>query len=94
MVQVSTYVLLFWIRDCAHVRCLDTLDAYTHKYSSMVPFLADNAKGSPPSDAAPAEQTSKAISLRVRPFSLITAFVYRPDLPSSAPDGRRYGLIR
>lgn len=43
-----------------------TLDAYIDKYSSMVQFLADSASGTPSSDAPPAEQTSKAISLRVR----------------------------
>jgi len=41
-----------------------TLDAYIDKYSSLVPYLADNATGAPASDAAPAEQTSKAISLQ------------------------------
>jgi len=43
----------------------DTLDAYIDKYSSLVPYLADNATGTPASDAAPAEQTLKAISLQV-----------------------------
>ncbi|KAH8110485.1 Neutral/alkaline nonlysosomal ceramidase [Phellopilus nigrolimitatus] len=41
-----------------------TLDAYIDKYTSLVPFLASNATGTPASDAAPAEQTSKAISLQ------------------------------
>jgi hypothetical protein len=42
-----------------------TLDAYIDKYSSLVPFLADNASGTPASDLAPSEQISKAISLQV-----------------------------
>ena len=42
-----------------------TLDAYIDKYGSLVGYLADNATGTvPPSDPAPPEQTSKAISLR------------------------------
>ncbi|KAG5352626.1 hypothetical protein C0989_001449 [Termitomyces sp. Mn162] len=41
-----------------------TLEAYIDKYSSLVPFLADNATGTPPSDLAPVDQTSKAISLQ------------------------------
>ncbi|KAJ7435456.1 Neutral/alkaline nonlysosomal ceramidase [Mycena galericulata] len=41
-----------------------TLEAYIDKYTSLVPFLADAPIGTPPSDAAPAEQISKAISLQ------------------------------
>ncbi|KNZ74462.1 Neutral ceramidase [Termitomyces sp. J132] len=41
-----------------------TLDTYIDKYSSLVPFLADNATGTPPSDLAPVDQTSKVISLQ------------------------------
>lgn len=41
-----------------------TLDAYIDKYSSLVPFLADNASGTPATDPAPVDQTSKAISLQ------------------------------
>ncbi|KAI0319280.1 Neutral/alkaline nonlysosomal ceramidase [Amylostereum chailletii] len=43
-----------------------TLNAYIDKYGSLVSFLADNATtgATPASDPAPAEQTSKAISLR------------------------------
>ncbi|TDL22967.1 Neutral/alkaline nonlysosomal ceramidase [Rickenella mellea] len=41
-----------------------TLEAYIDKYTSLVPFLAPSATGTPPSDAPPAEQTSKAISLQ------------------------------
>lgn len=51
-----------------------TLEAYINKYSSLVPFLADNATGTPASDAPPPEQTPKAISLQVIPeeFVLLT----------------------
>ncbi|KAJ7110586.1 Neutral/alkaline nonlysosomal ceramidase [Mycena epipterygia] len=41
-----------------------TLEAYIDKYTSLVPFLADIPTGTPASDAAPAEQISKAISLQ------------------------------
>ncbi|KAL5531837.1 hypothetical protein ACEPAF_5400 [Sanghuangporus sanghuang] len=41
-----------------------TLEAYIDKYTSLVPFLGDAVSGMPTSDAAPAEQTSKAISLQ------------------------------
>ena len=56
-------------------RCAtDTLDAYIDKYSSLVSYLADNAPPGqvPPSDPAPPDLTSVAISLRVRrPFPAI-----------------------
>jgi len=44
----------------------DTLDAYINKYSSLVSYLADNATAGavPPSDPAPPDLTSRAISLR------------------------------
>lgn len=45
-----------------------TLEAYINKYSSLVSFLADGATGQPASDPAPVDQTSKAISLQVRPL--------------------------
>ena len=48
----------------------DTLEAYIDRYTGLVPFLADDAEGVPPSDAPPAEQISKAISLQVC-FSLL-----------------------
>ncbi|KAJ7072962.1 Neutral/alkaline nonlysosomal ceramidase [Mycena amicta] len=42
-----------------------TLDAYLDRYTSLVPFLADDSLGKvPASDPAPEEQTSKAISLK------------------------------
>ncbi|GLB38061.1 putative neutral/alkaline non-lysosomal ceramidase, C-terminal [Lyophyllum shimeji] len=41
-----------------------TLEAYIDKYSSLVPLLADNAIGTPATDPAPVDQTSKAISLQ------------------------------
>jgi neutral ceramidase len=47
----------------------DTLDAYIDKYTSLVPYLADNATNGflplPPSDAAPPDLSSKQFSLRV-----------------------------
>ena len=49
----------------------DTLEAYIDKYSNLVSYLADDATSGavPPSDPAPPDLTSKAISLRVRrPF--------------------------
>jgi hypothetical protein len=49
---------------------LVTLEAYIDKYSSLVPFIADNSDGTPPTDAASPEQTSKAISLQVRFYVL------------------------
>lgn len=47
---------------------IDTLDAYTNRYSGLVSYLADNATTGPepPSDPAPPDLTSRAISLRVR----------------------------
>ncbi|PIL32954.1 hypothetical protein GSI_05072 [Ganoderma sinense ZZ0214-1] len=41
-----------------------TLDSYIDKYGSLVSYLADSATGQPPSDPAPVDQTSKAISLQ------------------------------
>ncbi|KAJ7190130.1 Neutral/alkaline nonlysosomal ceramidase [Mycena pura] len=41
-----------------------TLEAYIDRYTGLVPFLADDAESVPPSDAPPAEQISKAISLQ------------------------------
>ena len=51
---------------------LDTLDAYIEKYGSLVNYLAPGSTGTPPSDAPPVEQTSKAISLQVRCFSRVS----------------------
>ncbi|KAF8181831.1 Neutral/alkaline nonlysosomal ceramidase [Pholiota molesta] len=58
-----------------------TLEAYIDKYSSLVPFLADNASGTPASDAPPPEQTSKAISLQ-------TGVVF-----DAAPFGKKFGQV-
>ncbi|KAF5374642.1 hypothetical protein D9615_008931 [Tricholomella constricta] len=58
-----------------------TLDAYIDKYSSLVPFLAENASGTPASDPPPPEQTSKAISLQ-------TGVVF-----DSAPIGKKFGAV-
>ncbi|OJA15101.1 hypothetical protein AZE42_05573 [Rhizopogon vesiculosus] len=41
-----------------------TLEAYINRYSELVPHLADNSTGSPSSNAAPLEQTSKSISMQ------------------------------
>jgi len=58
-----------------------TLEAYIDKYSSLVPFLADNASGTPASDAPPPEQTPKAISLQ------------KPVLFDATPIGRTFGAV-
>lgn len=58
-----------------------TLEAYIDKYTSLVPYLADNASGTPASDAPPPEQTSKAISLQ-------TAVVF-----DAAPIGKKFGAV-
>jgi len=58
-----------------------TLDAYIEKYSSLVPFLADNTSGTAASDPPPPEQTSKAISLQ-------TGVVF-----DAAPIGKKFGAV-
>ncbi|KIM86048.1 hypothetical protein PILCRDRAFT_65446 [Piloderma croceum F 1598] len=58
-----------------------TLDAYIDKYSSLVPYLADNATGTPASDAAPAEQTLKAISLQ------------KPVIVDNPPFRKQFGQV-
>jgi neutral ceramidase len=58
-----------------------TLEAYIDKYSSLVPFLADSATGTPASDPPPPEQVSKAISLQ-------TAVVF-----DAAPLGKKFGQV-
>ncbi|KDR69911.1 hypothetical protein GALMADRAFT_255768 [Galerina marginata CBS 339.88] len=58
-----------------------TLEAYINKYSSLVPFLADNASGTAASDPPPPEQTSKAISLQ-------TGVVF-----DAAPIGKKFGAV-
>jgi len=42
-----------------------TLDAYIDRYTQLVPYLAPTVMGTPSSDPPPAEQTSKAMSLRI-----------------------------
>ncbi|KAG5641221.1 hypothetical protein DXG03_005696 [Asterophora parasitica] len=59
----------------------DTLDAYIDKYSSLVPYLADNTSGKPPSDPASPDQTSKAISLQ-------TGVVF-----DATPIGKKFGAV-
>jgi len=58
-----------------------TLDAYIDKYSNLVSYLADNAIGTPASDAAPVEQTSKAISFQT------------PVIVDNPPIGQNFGQI-
>ncbi|ESK90041.1 neutral ceramidase precursor [Moniliophthora roreri MCA 2997] len=59
-----------------------TLEAYIDKYSSLLPFIANNrASGNPTSDAAPAEQTSKAISLQT------------PVILDNPPIGKKFGDV-
>ncbi|KII95439.1 hypothetical protein PLICRDRAFT_48400 [Plicaturopsis crispa FD-325 SS-3] len=58
-----------------------TLDAYIQKYSELLPYLADNATGTPASDAPPAEQTSKAISLQT------------PVIVDNPPIGKSFGDV-
>jgi neutral ceramidase len=57
------YLSIFW-KEVIQIY-EDTLDAYIDKYTSLVSYLADNATGTPVSDAPPPEQTSHAISLQV-----------------------------
>ncbi|KAG6816655.1 hypothetical protein H0H87_004298 [Tephrocybe sp. NHM501043] len=58
-----------------------TLEAYIEKYSSLVPYLANNATGTPASDPPPVDQTSKAISLQ-------TGVVF-----DAAPIGNKFGAV-
>jgi len=58
-----------------------TLEAYIDKYSSLLPFIADHPSGTPPTDAASPEQTSKAISLQ-------KAVIF-----DTAPFGRHFGAV-
>ncbi|KAK0196294.1 Neutral/alkaline nonlysosomal ceramidase [Armillaria mellea] len=59
----------------------DTLEAYIDKYTSLVPFLGQSPSGTPASDAPPAEQTSKAISLQ-------TGVIF-----DAAPIGKHFGDV-
>lgn len=43
---------------------IGTLDAYIDKYTSLLKFLNPTTSGTPDTDPAPEEQTSKAISLQ------------------------------
>ncbi|KAI0343537.1 Neutral/alkaline nonlysosomal ceramidase [Trametopsis cervina] len=56
-----------------------TLNAYIDKYSSLVPFLDPTNTATVPSDPAPEDQTSKAISLRVG------------IIQDNAPIGKKFG---
>jgi hypothetical protein len=65
MVNVSSVDVMRNEPIAKDVSCIDTLDAYIDKYTSLVPFIADTVTGTPASDAAPPELTSAAISLQV-----------------------------
>ncbi|KAI0820986.1 Neutral/alkaline nonlysosomal ceramidase [Irpex lacteus] len=58
-----------------------TLNAYIDKYSSLVSYLSPNSTGQPPSDPAPEDQTSKAISLRTG------------VIVDNAPLGKKFGDV-
>ncbi|KAL1682695.1 Neutral/alkaline nonlysosomal ceramidase [Schizophyllum commune] len=58
-----------------------TLEAYINKYSSLVPYLADDVNGTPETDEAPSDLTKSAISLQ-------TGVVY--DSPGI---GHKYGDV-
>ncbi|KAI0692157.1 Neutral/alkaline nonlysosomal ceramidase [Cytidiella melzeri] len=58
-----------------------TLDSYIDKYSSLVPYLSPSSTGTPPSDPAPEDQTSKAISLRTG------------VIVDNAPIGKKFGDV-
>ncbi|KLO12559.1 Neutral/alkaline nonlysosomal ceramidase [Schizopora paradoxa] len=58
-----------------------TLEAYIDAYTRLVPYLSANAEEAPPSDDAPPEQISKAISLQ-------TGVIF--DAP---PFGRQFGSV-
>lgn len=60
--RASLAYVTYLMNECMN---LVTLEAYIDKYSSLVPFLADNPSGTPPTDAPSPEQTTKAISLQV-----------------------------
>jgi len=82
MVLVSLFCLCTF-SPFSHGVLEDTLDAYLQKYTSLVPYLADNPTSSTPaSDAEPAEQTSKAISLR-------TGVVF-----DGTPIGKKFGAVK
>jgi len=58
-----------------------TLEAYIDAYTRLVPYLSANVNSAPPSDEAPPEQISKAISLQ-------TGVIF--DAP---PFGRHFGSV-
>ena len=59
------------VRKVELILSLVTLEAYIDRYSSLVPYLADEAPEMPASDPAPPEQISKAISLQAGLLVLI-----------------------
>jgi len=64
----------------------------------MVQFLSANASGTPSSDAPPAEQTSKAISLQVSKFCQLSHATYNTRFQTGVvfdapPIGQQFGLV-
>lgn len=85
-----------------HVPHTDTLEAYIDLYSSLVPYLRPNVTDTPPSDPPPPEQTSKAITLRVRTplqnFLVPTlmrelCFLQKGVMYDSTPRGKHFGDV-
>ncbi|THG95621.1 hypothetical protein EW026_g6063 [Hermanssonia centrifuga] len=58
-----------------------TLDSYIDKYTSLVSYLNPSVTTTPPSDPAPQDQTSKAISLQT------------PVIVDNAPFGKSFGSV-
>ncbi|OSX61428.1 hypothetical protein POSPLADRAFT_1066191 [Postia placenta MAD-698-R-SB12] len=58
-----------------------TLEAYMHEYGNLVPYLAADASGIPPSDPAPEDLTGKVISLQL------------PVIQDMPPLGKEFGDV-
>ncbi|PCH35497.1 hypothetical protein WOLCODRAFT_80219, partial [Wolfiporia cocos MD-104 SS10] len=58
-----------------------TLEAYMDEYTSIVPYLAADAMGTPPSDPEPIDLTSKVISLQL------------PVIQDHPPLGKKFGDV-
>jgi neutral ceramidase len=76
-----------------------TLEAYMDKFTSIIKYLSPSATGSPISDAAPAEQISKALSLRVSDNSMTMSSKMlikeqRGVVADTAGLGRKFGSVR
>lgn len=104
MVCSDTKAVPLSLANVSHSRCLDaaelmlivpdTLEAYINKYSSLVPYLADDVNGTPETDDAPSDLTKSAISLQVRrlsgfrawaPGHLLTGCLSRPAWYTTRP---------